>query len=140
MFAELLTREEQEALLSLLVHIAKADGEIDERERAVLLAMAETVGKSLDQAMSLAGGLRLEDICTRFAREKAKRIALVELLNIAMTDRVLSADEEAGVHRVATLMGLSRDVVISLQQWVTRGISWKAEGDVLLVLTGGGNP
>ncbi len=134
MFAEYLTQDEQQALLKLMAFIIAADGEVKPEEISYLDSVANSFGKSATGIFHDIEGVELRSICDAFTREKAKRIALVEVVSSAMSDGVMHPAELKGIEAIGTIMAVEPNAVDAMLQWVKTGIEWRDEGERLLGL------
>lgn len=129
MFAELLTKQERQALIDLLTFLAGIDGEISPPE---VVFLKETQRRLDLEGYEVPIGATIETTCAAFERTKAKRVALVELIKIAYADSIYDPAERAGIRRIAQLMDEGEATVQSLEAWVEAGLRWQAEGQELL--------
>ena len=107
------------AAAALLVEMARADGEVSDKERAAILRLVRTrFGLSAEDAEDLVAlaehrhdqvfsdWIFTETIRARFSRDE--RIELVRhLYEIALADEVLTAHEAAVIARIGEHLGLS---------------------------------
>ncbi len=136
MFAYHLSLEEKEALLKLVGFLATSDQEISPQERKFVLDLAHDLKVSSDGVFDDIDEHTLESLCAQFERESAKRVALVELVDMALSDREYFAEEKAAVRQVAETMGVPESEVDAIEEWVDRGQQWHREGQELLGLVG----
>ena len=136
MFVEQLTLTERTRLLRLLTYLAAVDGDIDPAEDAALHALAERIGVpegTPDLVIDEAG---LEQLCHAFDRESARRIALAELVGMAMADRAFVWVEKRTLGKVATAMGICPETLEAIENWVEVGLQWKQTAVSVLALDG----
>lgn len=136
MFTYHLSHDEKEALLKLVGFLATSDDEVAPEERKFVLDLAHDLNVSAEGVFKQGVGDDLDELCSPFDRDSAKKVALVELVDLALTDAEYFAEEKAAVRRVAEQMDISEDVVEKIEDWVRRGQQWHQEGRDLLGLTG----
>lgn len=119
----------QLALAALLVRLARADGDYADAERRQIdLILTERFGLSGFEAVALRGkaeALERESADTvRFTRalkelvpHEGRAEILAELWRVALVDEARSADEEAVIRLVASLLGISdKDSALARQR------------------------
>jgi len=126
---ERLDRREQQALMEMLIALAKSDGQVKNVEREVLEEYAELVG--VDFA-SLSGDKYLEDLVEEFERPESRVIVLQELLRLAHLDGLFAEEEQEDILYVAELMGVPVGMVKKIETWVVDGLKWVWRGEALL--------
>ncbi|QDG53705.1 hypothetical protein FIV42_24055 [Persicimonas caeni] len=136
MFTYHLSYEEKEALLKLVGFLAQSDQDVSPEERKFVLDLAHDLNVSSEGAFDDLDGQNLESLCDAFQRDSAKRVAIVELVDLALADHEYFAEEKAAVRDVAEVMGISDDEVAKIEDWVARGQKWHEEGHRLLGLVG----
>lgn len=136
MFAYHLSLDEKEALVKLVGYLATADQEVSPEERKFVLDLAHDLKVSSDGVFDGLDEHSVQSLCALFERDSAKRVALVELIDLALADHEYFAEEKAAVRQVAEEMGVGEDEVDAIEDWVRRGQQWHLEGQKLLGLTG----
>lgn len=136
MFTYHLSYDEKEALLKLVGYLATSDQDVSPEERKFVLDLAHDLEVSSEGVFDDLDDQSLESLCDVFGRDSAKRVALVELVDIALADQDYFAEEKSAVRNVAEIMGVGEDEVEAIEDWVERGQKWHAEGHKLLGLTG----
>lgn len=136
MFSYHLSEEEKDALLKLVGYLATSDQEVSERERKFVLDLAHDLNVSSEGVFRGLDERSVEQLCARFERDSARRVALVELIEIARSDAEYFAEEKAAVREVAEAMKISEGEVEAIEDWVARGQAWHEEGKELLGLEG----
>lgn len=124
-----LTTNEQVALLELLIHLAKADGTIEDIENEILEQYADLVEVDFS---SLNGDLPLEEILPQFESPTSKIIAVQELLRLAHLDDYFHDDEKATIREVAARLGVSDALLQKVETWVVDGLNWMWRGEEIL--------
>lgn len=136
MFAYHLSLDEKEALLKLVGYLATSDQEVSPEERKFVLDLAHDLKVSSQGVFDDMDQHTLESLCGLFERGSARRVALVELVDLALSDQEYFAQEKAAVREVAETMGVPESEVEAIEDWVRRGQRWHQEGYELLGLTG----
>jgi uncharacterized tellurite resistance protein B-like protein len=134
MFSYHLSTDEKQALLKLVGYLATSDQEVSSEERKFVLNLAHDLNVSYDGVFDGLNGDSLESLCKPFARDSAKRVALVELIDLALADHDYFAEEKDAVRTVAETMGVPESDVGAIEDWVERGQKWHVEGHGLLGL------
>ena len=124
MFVMQLTLDERQALMSLLVSIAKADGKLNEMEKEFLkyYAKANSINLNLDEEISI------DDACKLIKTQKGKIIALQEIIKIAFADGQYDENEKKGVRIIAQNFGISESKLQEIEDWVQDGEEWANRG------------
>jgi len=126
---ERLTPDEQHVLLELLIHIARADGKVEDVEREILENYASIVEVDFK---SLKGTLTPAELLPRLTGATSRAIVLQEMLRLSHIDGVLSRGERDAIISIAGAMGFSEEVIHKLDQWVVDGLQWVWRGEDLL--------
>jgi len=135
MFNYHLSRAEKRAMLKLVGYLAASDEDISLAERAFVRELAEELEISADDGVfEQLDAQNLANLCAAFTRESARRIVLVELINLALSDDIYFTEESATIEAIARLMGIESQVLEAIDDWVRRGDQWQAEGLDLLGL------
>lgn len=137
MFYIHLNHTEKRAMLQLVGYLAASDDDVSLAERAFVRELAEALGVSAhDGVFEHLDAHTLAELCGAFTRESARRIALVELIHLALSDDIYFTEEAATIEEIGLLMGIDSQQVEAIDDWVRRGERWQAEGRELLGLTG----
>ncbi len=131
MFAERLAIDERDALVVLLAFMAATDGEVRDVERDLVRQLCERLDIDGDPFDRIADS-SLYELCERLVTPHSRRIAIVEMIKAAYVDGEFHSSEERSIRVLAELMEVDGDTVTALEDWVKRGLIWKAEGAVLL--------
>jgi uncharacterized tellurite resistance protein B-like protein len=134
MFVEHLTPSERLRLLRLLTYLAAVDGDIDPSEDLALRALAERIGVPDGTPDLVINEVGLEQLCRAFERESARRIALAELVGMALADQEFAWVEKRTLGKVATAFGVDPATLESIERWVEEGLRWKHTAVELLAL------
>ncbi|MFW5966155.1 MAG: TerB family tellurite resistance protein [Persicimonas sp.] len=137
MFAYHLTFDEKEALLRLVGHLATADREVSPQERKFVSNLAHDLNVSAQGVFEGLDETSLEQLCEQFERDSARKLAIVQLVDLGLADNEYFAEEKAGVREVAERMGISEEEVERIERWVSKGRAWQEEGRELLGLESG---
>ncbi len=111
MFLGRLLDKEKSAFYALAHAVAAAEGGVSEAEESILSA---AVGEmSITKPSSI---LSLEEACRSFDRSEGKRIALLELMMVAMIDGSISDEELEKIRSIADHLGIGSQVD-QARQW-----------------------
>lgn len=124
-----LSRNEQRALLELLVHLAKSDGKIEEAEREILGMYADLVEVSPEE---IEGDYTLEDLVPQFVSPASRVIALQELFRLSHLDGWFGESEQSEILEVGAMMGVPMELLQKIELWVLDGLNWVQRGEDLL--------
>jgi hypothetical protein len=80
----------------------------------------------------LEHGASVNELLREFADRKSYYLLLQELITLAHLDGSYGKEEQAAVHEVAGLCGVSASRVADLEAWVEEGIAWRARGATLI--------
>lgn len=136
MFAFHLSLEEKQAMLRLVGYLASSDREVSPTEQQFVLDLAHDLNISADGVFEQLDAQTLAELCAPFTRKSARRIVLVELLNLALSDHILFTEERAALEEITRLMDIPLADTEAIEDWVRRGNKWHAEGHLLLGLQG----
>ena len=128
MFVDLLEQKEKDALMMLLVNIAKADGNIDESEMTFLLKYANEHGVKLD----LEKNMSINDVCQKISSHKAKVVTMQEIVKLALVDGNYDDAEKAGAKAIAEMLNIDSEKFKEIEKWVLDGQQWVQQGYEML--------
>jgi len=128
MFIDLLEEKEKNALMGLLVNIAKADGNIDEAEKDFLEKYANEHGVDLN----IESNVSISDSCRQISSKKAKVVAMQEIIKLAIVDGNYDEAEKAGAMAIAEMLGIENDKFKEIEKWVLDGQQWVKRGIEML--------
>lgn len=128
MFVELLEDSEKQALMSLLVNIAKADGNIDKSEIDFLSKYADDYNLTLD----LEKEISISDACSRINSQKAKIVTIQEIVKLAIVDGNYDDAERKGVMVISEMLNIVVSKFEEIEKWVLDGQKWVAQGVQML--------
>lgn len=126
--------DEKQALLKLVGYLAASDDHISPVEQEFVRDLARDLNTSADGVFDELDTQNLEELCAPFTRKSARRIVLVELINLALSDNIYFTEEAATIQSIAQIMGVSAAQLDAIDDWVRRGNEWHAEGHLLLGL------
>jgi hypothetical protein len=124
-----LSRNEQRALLELLVHLAKSDGKIEEAEREILGMYADLVDVAPEE---IEGDYTLDDLVPQFVSPASRVIALQELFRLSHLDGWFGESEQSEILEVGAMMGVPMELLQKIELWVLDGLNWVQRGEDLL--------
>lgn len=126
---ERLSADEQRVMLELLIHIARADGRVEDIEQEILENYASLVEVDFG---SLSGAEQPEALIARLHGAASRAIVLQELLRLTHLDGVLNEGERSAIFSIAEQMGFPDEVVHQLDAWVVDGLRWVLRGEELM--------
>ena len=126
---ERLNRNEQRALMELMLYMAKADGKVEEIETILLEQYADLFAIDLTE---LEGDFAPEELAPHFESPEARIVVLQELLRLAHLNGVFNTDEQSAMLEVASLLGVPLHLLREIETWVVEGIQWTLRGEDLL--------
>ena len=128
MFVDLLEQKEKDALMMLLVDIAKADGTIDDSEIDFLSKYANEHGVDLD----LEKKIPIADVCRQINSQKAKVVTMQEIVKLAIVDGNYDEAEKAGAKAIAEMLDIESVKFKEIEKWVLDGQQWVQRGVAML--------
>ena len=128
MFVDLLEQKEKDALMMLLVDIAKADGTIDDSEIDFLSKYANEHGVDLD----LEKKIPIADVCRQINSQKAKVVTMQEIVKLAIVDGNYDEAEKAGAKTIAEMLDIESVKFKEIEKWVLDGQQWVQRGVAML--------
>ena len=120
---------QQEALMELLIVMAKADGKVKDIEREILEQYADLVDVDFS---SLTGEKTIEELTSLFDTAESRVIVLQELIRICHLDGLFVDDERSAIVDVAAMFGVPMSLLQELENWVVEGLRWSLRGEELL--------
>jgi len=124
-----LSENEQRALMELLIHLAKADGIVEDIEDAVLHEYADLVSIDFD---TLDGNLDIEELVPQFESPESKLIVLQQLIRLSHLDGHFTKPEKETILRIAEKMNVPLHILQQVDAWVVEGLRWVLRGEELL--------
>lgn len=121
------SKNEAVAFTQLLVFIVKADGKITTEEVDFLNDYSSRSGLDWKDLAEKS----LEEILTEFTTNSSKVEVIQELVKLAMIDGNYSDEERAGVKKISHILSLPESTIVSVEDWVRRGLEWIAEGQTM---------
>lgn len=112
MFLSQLTEPEKAAFLALAREMVALNG-VMAAETEMMAAACREMGLAPDQPVFLD----FADACRAFATDRARTIALMELMLLAKADGLVQAEESDLAKRVQAAFGLGDDVLAWSRRW-----------------------
>lgn len=134
MFGYSLSHEQERRVLELLGYVATSDREVTEDERQYVVNLSHDFNASADGIFEIAEEKSLQEICSEFDDETARRIAFIYVARLGAVDGWKERGDWRGVQNVAEACGLSSSDAAELEDWARRGLQWEEEGRKLLGL------
>lgn len=118
MFLNLLDSDEKRAFAALAEKMIEADGLVIGREEASLAALKAEMGIT-----GGSDGRSVEELAGVFHSWRSKIAALLELIGLGYSDVNFSVNEKSMADLVARQMGLTKDEVSEVEEWVREHVS-----------------
>ena len=134
MFGYSLSHDEERAVLELLGLVATADRDVTKAEKQYVVNLSHDFNASAEGVFKIAEEKSVEEICSDFKEDTAKRIGLVYVIRLSFVDALYQEDEWLGVREIGDTLGVPDSEVADLEDWVRRGLEWEEEGRKLLGL------
>jgi hypothetical protein len=112
MFVNRLNKEQQAVLLDLTMQLIAVDGEFHEQEEMMLQAMKDQCNAGVESK-----SLPLQELGTLFGDQESKICLLLELVAIALADKVLHHSEKSLINDIASNLNIE-DILPDAYQWV----------------------
>ena len=128
MFVELLDKNEKNALVQLIVSIAKADGNVSQEEVDFLTAYAN----ENDVVVDLNKEIDLTAACSAINSYEGSVVAIQEIVKMALSDGHYDESERRGAAAIAEMLNLTSDKFLEIENWVVDGQKWLVRGEELL--------
>lgn len=116
MFLAELSILEKKAFLELAHLIANANGDFDEREKALIDEFEKELGIGLE--VEDIEGLPLEQVVQVFESETSKRIAFIEGIAVAFADGIYHEEQQTMIKEIRDAFGFSEEYYESVKQWI----------------------
>ncbi len=119
--------------LSLAAHVANADGQYSEEERAVVKAYCTEMQIPYDEEKAHQSfEAALDELAA--CGEKEKRIILFELVGLALTDRHFDETERTLMEKAVQALGAAPDYVAACEKCVRTYMKLQEEINQLVLL------
>ena len=132
MFADQLSTQEKKAVIDLLIYVAWADGELQKEEIEYLNQFCERIDFKDKILLDNKYHLDINQICSFFQSLKAKKIAILELLNIAYSDNNYHESEKKGIEIIAEKLGVSNSDLNQAEKLIIEGNEWIKRGQYFI--------
>lgn len=116
MFIQNLNEMQQQALLSLSNQIISVDGNIDERE----IAMLNTLRSRCNSTLSIDVHVKPEQLRDIFETKIQKTSFMLELIGMAFADNDYGNEEKLFLSEIANVLDISEVQLEDLENWVQR--------------------
>ena len=128
MFINQLSNKEKKALMSLLIDISKADGNLTESEIEFLTAYAKENEMELDFNETPS----ISEACNDIVSSKGKIIAIQEIIKLALVDGHYDDSERTGAIAISEFLRLPLSKFEEIESWVLDGEHWVNRGIQML--------
>ena len=129
-----MSEDDRVTFLKVLVRLAKADGSVDEGEKAFIVELGKTFGIPQSRVEEIRLVASDDDIVEEAKKIKNRRVAMElvkEMCMLANSDGDLSDRETLLIGRVGKAMGLELEKIEQIGQWVIDRIVWLEEGKII---------
>jgi uncharacterized tellurite resistance protein B-like protein len=120
--------------IKVLAHLAAADDEVTLDEKQAVMDFAEAWDLSEDAVGEARDILRrgsaksLRDLVAEFSEPNTPFLLLQELVRLSHADGEYGSAEREQVVAIAEQIGLSRETVEEVEEWIERGLAWDVSG------------
>lgn len=129
-----MSEDDRVTFLKVLVRLAKADGSVDEGEKAFIVELGKAFGIPQSRVEEIRLVASDDDIVEEAKKIKNRRVAMElvkEMCMLANSDGDLSDRETLLIGRVGKAMGLELEKIEQIGQWVIDRIVWLEEGKII---------
>lgn len=132
----LVSVEGRKSFLKGLIRVAKTDGTFDANEweyyqqAAQYMELSETDIQELNNCCTVDN----EKITLNFTTSSEKMFFLVEAVQLCWVNDEYSDAEKREIHQIAKEVGISKEALKAVEDWVYEGMEWNKRGDELLNL------
>jgi uncharacterized tellurite resistance protein B-like protein len=120
--------------IKVLAHLAAADDEVTLNEKQAVMDFAEAwdlnesaIGEARD-ILRRGSAQSLRDLVARFSEPNTPFLLLQELVRLSHADGEYGSAEREQVVAIAEQIGLSRETVEEVEEWIERGLAWDVSG------------
>lgn len=129
-----MSEDEKIAFLRVLVHLAEADGNFDDNEKAFVKDIAFNFGISESKTEDVFQPVSEQQLISDVSHIKDRQAALQlikEACLLANSDGDLSEKEVVFIGKVGQAMGVELEKIEQISQWVVDRIIWLEEGKII---------
>ena len=129
-----MSEDDRVTFLMVLARLAKADGSVDEGEKAFIVELGKAFGIPQSRVEEIRLVASDDDIVEEAKKIKNRRVAMElvkEMCMLANSDGDLSDRETLLIGRVGKAMGLELEKIEQIGQWVIDRIVWIEEGKII---------
>ncbi len=129
-----MSEDDRVTFLKVLARLAKADGSVDEGEKAFIVELGKAFGIPQSRVEEIRLVASDDDIVEEAKKIKNRRVAMElvkEMCMLANSDGDLSDRETLLIGRVGKAMGLELEKIEQIGQWVIDRIVWIEEGKII---------
>ena len=129
MWLDSLTASQRETMLDLAHSVIVSDGLLDPNEECMLDQFRREMALSPEHRPRYVAVDGMERI---FGAQRARRIVLLNLIQLSYVDGALEIEEECLLRELARVFGVPDDELALLENWVKRLVTLQQEGLGLL--------
>ncbi len=126
---EKLSPPQHEAMLDLLVYMAKADGTVEDAERHLVQQYARMADIDTTAPRS---NRTLEELLSFFDSAESRVVVLQYLLRLSHSDGYFADAERSAIVEVSAIMGVPMRLLERIEEWVVEGLRWVQRGEELI--------
>lgn len=131
----LTTRASKINFLKGLIRLAKCDGNLDEEEFKFYQQAAYSMQLNDEDVEELNKTWnRSEKISLTFASSKEKMFFLIQAVQLCWVDNEYTEIEKKEMQVIAEELGIDRQALKKVEEWVYEGVEWNRRGEELLSL------
>jgi len=126
-----LTNEDKKNFLRAIASIIRADGDVDEAEKAYLATTASAYGlpeKSVTEVLNPPPLEQIIDALKKVKSARARRYLVRELVSVALTDGSIDDDEMDIVYSIGEALGVAENRMDEMLEWALEGYQWQLDG------------
>lgn len=116
MFLASLNKKEKEIFMALAIYAAEANNEIDKHEKAMMDAYCREMGILQPDAAARPSLDELLEWTAKNASPSVKRIFMLELLGIVLSDDAYDIEEREFIRKVSERIGVDQRIVAELYE------------------------
>jgi uncharacterized tellurite resistance protein B-like protein len=128
-----LTKEQKIVFVQVFVHLAEADGNFDDDEKAYVLEMAKTYGLTeKDGIFADIGENELIEAVRVIRKSRRAALELIkEMCILAHADNDSCVDEAVFIGKIGNAMGIESEKVEQINNWVIDRFIWLEEEKII---------
>ena len=131
MFLYSLNLTEKMAFMQLAKHIVVVDdNKIDEKEAKILTLMGNEMGISLNDSLNI--DFDLDQLADAFKTRATRRICLLELISLAMTNSDYDKKQSSLIDSLASRFDILDEEISQFKNWIEKAHAVFKEGEKII--------